>query len=186
MGTWVIDGGLNTIKRKRAGRMSKGGHTTNLLLLQKSGALREHAALAEAFKRADVDGCGRLTVETYKKIIKDHSLGLSNTEIENLVDIADKNHDGFISFEEFVGESERRRREGKNKRRRGTPIDRTEAAFNVFDSDKDGYVTKQEFLRNTTKLTDEQVTAMIDRLDVDGDGKLNKEEFEKLMAKAKK
>jgi len=76
--------------------------------------------------------------------------------------------------------------QGKNKRRRGTPIDRTEAAFNVFDSDKDGYVTKQEFLRNTTKLTDEQVTAMIDRLDVDGDGKLNKEEFEKLMAKAKK
>ena len=73
-------------------------------------------------------------------------------------------------------------------------------------------MTKQEFLRNTTKLTDEQVcsilqfwrkvekkifdwdmkssspqvTAMIDRLDVDGDGKLNKEEFEKLMAKAKK
>ena len=26
--------------------------------------------------------------------------------------------------------------QGKNKRRRGTPIDRTEAAFNVFDSDK--------------------------------------------------
>ena len=165
--------------------MSKGGHTTNLLLLQKSGALRqrnldsliscdhhhtkshsndnniiilehpsnlniinwsqffyrEHAALAEAFKvshsnfaslcvnfspfvflfvcvrfksqsllwlfpptlpdfrvgepdldytdislfsllvlstpnqRADVDGCGKLTVEAYKKIIRDHSLG---------------------------------------------------------------------------------------------------------------
>ena len=31
-----------------------------------------------------------------------------------------------------------------------------------------------------------QVTAMIERMDVDGDGKLNKEEFEKLMAKAKK
>merc|ERR1711936_867330 len=152
-------------------RMSKGGHTTNLLLLQKSGALREHAALAEAFKRADVKGEGRLTAEAYKKIIRDHSLGLSNAEIAHLVDIADKNHDGFISFEEFVGESERRRRE---------------AAFNIFDSDKDGYVTKQEFLRNTSKLTDEQVTAMIDRLDVDGDGKLNKEEFEKLMAKAKK
>ena len=32
----------------------------------------------------------------------------------------------------------------------------------------------------------DQVTAMIERMDVDGDGKLNKEEFEKLMAKAKK
>ena len=26
-------------------------------------------------QRADVDGCGRLTVEAYKKIIRDHSLG---------------------------------------------------------------------------------------------------------------
>ena len=26
-------------------------------------------------QRADVDGCGKLTVEAYKKIIRDHSLG---------------------------------------------------------------------------------------------------------------
>ena len=97
--------------------------------------------------------------------------------------------------------------QAKSKGRRSAPIDRTEAAFNVFDSDKepdhhvltdqndhpsiiiiiemiylhkepdhhvltkknfiiiifkiiylqDGYVTKQEFLRNTSKLSDEQV-----------------------------
>ena len=73
-------------------------------------------------------------------------------------------------------------------------------------------MTKQEFLRNTSKLTydqvkepfrfclfqsifpnliqsvcisNSQVTTMFDRLDMDGDGKLNKEEFDKLMAKAK-
>ena len=79
--------------------------------------------------------------------------------------------------------------QAKSKGRRSAPIDRTEAAFNIFDSDKepdhpdhnedddqlivivtiknvsflqDGYVTKQEFLRNTSKLTDEQVTLLID------------------------
>merc|ERR1711997_1423855 len=182
----VVVNNRTLIHKEETHRMSKGGHTTNLLMLQKSGALREHAALAEAFKRADVDCKGRLTAEAYKKIIRDHSLGLSNAEIAHLVDIADKNHDGFISFEEFVGGSERRRREAKSKGRRSAPIDRTEAAFNVFDSDKDGYVTKQEFLRNTSKLSDEQVRTLFERLDMDGDGKLNKEEFDKLMAKAKK
>merc|ERR1719319_293280 len=45
------------------------------------------------------------------KILRDHSLGLSNAEIEHLCEIADKNHDGYISLEEFIGESERRKRE---------------------------------------------------------------------------
>jgi Ca2+-binding EF-hand superfamily protein len=30
-------------------------------------------------------------------------------------------------------------------------------AFSIFDSNQDGYVTKEEFLRSTSKLTEKQV-----------------------------
>merc|ERR1719319_216265 len=124
------------------------------------------------------------------KILRDHSLGLSNAEIEHLCEIADKNHDGNISLEEFIGESERRKREAKAKGKRGGSnvevVDRVEQAFTIFDTDKDGYVTKQEFLRSAKNLTPEQVSAVYSRIDEDGDGKLNKEEFIKMMTKSKK
>lgn len=58
-------------------------------------------------------------------------------------------------------------------------------AFAVFDVDKDGFITKGELRQVMNRLgenlTDEQLDAMIKEADLDGDGKINAEEFKKLM-----
>ena len=58
-------------------------------------------------------------------------------------------------------------------------------AFAVFDVDKDGFITKGELRQVMNRLgenlTDEQLDAMIREADLDGDGKINAEEFKKLM-----
>ena len=41
-------------------------------------------------------------------------------------------------------------------------------------------------LNTTSKLTEEQVTAVFSRNDKDGDGKLSKEEFTEMMCKEKR
>lgn len=58
-------------------------------------------------------------------------------------------------------------------------------AFAVFDVDKDGFITKGELRQVMNRLgenlTDEQLDAMIREADLDNDGKINAEEFKKLM-----
>ena len=78
-------------------------------------------------------------------------------------------------------------------------------AFKLMDRNNDGYITKQEMLNTTKKLTQKQVRggeltqnsrrlnyfirkieAVFARNDKDGDGKLSKEEFKDMMCKEKK
>ena len=55
----------------------------------------------------------------------------------------------------------------------------------MFDRNKDGYVDAKELKKVTTtlgqRLTNEEVDAFMAEADLDGDGKLNYEEFVKMM-----
>lgn len=59
-------------------------------------------------------------------------------------------------------------------------------AFAVFDVDKDGFITKSELRQVMNRLgenlTEEQLDAMIEEADKDGDGKINEIEFKALMS----
>lgn len=59
------------------------------------------------------------------------------------------------------------------------------AAFKVFDSDKNGKLDKNE-IRQFAKalgmnLSDDQVKEMISSIDIDGDGKVDIQEFARLV-----
>ena len=56
----------------------------------------------------------------------------------------------FISREEFLGEPP--------KRKDSVQQSKVEAAFKVFDKNQDGYVTKEEMLNMSKKITKEQVS----------------------------
>merc|ERR1711982_280698 len=73
------------------------------LMLKKSSDRRQREALEAAFKKADVNGDGFLSADEYYRILKDHGVECSYDEIMHLMQIADKDHDGKISREEFVG-----------------------------------------------------------------------------------
>lgn len=58
-------------------------------------------------------------------------------------------------------------------------------AFKVFDGDGNGYINRQELsvvMANIgEKLSPDEIQAMIDEADVDGDGQINYEEFYNMM-----
>jgi len=160
--------------------MSKGGHgaaAASVLMLKKSEDKRQEQALREAFKRADSNGDGILSVEEYQKILQEHNIRSTKEEIVNLKESADKNVDGYITKSEIaVGQ-------GKT----GTNMEqKADMAFKLMDRNNDGYVTKQEMLNTTKKLNQKQVSAVFARNDKDGDGKLSKEEFKEMMCREKK
>jgi len=143
------------------------------LMLKKSSDRRQREALEAAFKKADKNGDGYLSADEYYRILKDHGVDCSYDEIMTIMQIADKDHDGKISKEEFTGE--------KPKAKDMDPESKAELAFNVFDKNHDGYVTKSEMLKVSKNLTKEQVDAVFQRNDNNHDGKLTLEEFQEFM-----
>lgn len=149
------------------------------LMLKKSSDRRQQEALENAFKKADVNGDGVLSVDEYYRILKDHGVTCSRDEILQIIQIADKDHDGVISKEEFLGESRSR-----NSSRRGSMAEKeakADLAFKVFDKNHDGYITKEEMLKTSKNLTKKQVQAVFELNDADHDGKLTREEFHEFM-----
>jgi calcium-binding protein CML len=142
------------------------------LMLKKSNDRRQREALEAAFKKADINGDGFLSADEYCRILTDHGIDCTHEEILQIMQVADKDHDGKISREEFVGEAPKRKDSSEAK---------AELAFNVFDKNHDGYITKGEMLKVSKNLTKEQVDAVFKRNDGNHDGKLTLEEFQEFM-----
>ena len=157
---------------------------TMILMLKKSADRRQREALEEAFKRADINGDGKLSVDEYSRIFTEHGVAITRDEIEHMINLADKDQDGFISKEEFLGE------EGETpptrSRSSSTSQSKAELAFNVYDKNHDGYVTQSEMLKTSKCLTKSQVQAVLTKYDENKDGKLDKSEFKEFMNKSKK
>ena len=79
---------------------------------------------------------------------------------------------------------------------------KTETAFRLFDKNKDGYITREEFnkvdasselkpiysivnatLQVSKKLNGKQIEAVFAKFDANGDGRLSMEEFRQMMEK---
>jgi len=145
-------------------KMSKGGHgaaAANILLLKKSEeSRRQENAIRDALKRADSGG-EILSPEEYQKILHESNIRTSKDEIVSMLETAQE-------------------------REKSSLAQKADMAFRLMDKNNDGYITKQEMLSTTKKLTEKQVTAVFARNDRDGDGKLSKEEFKQMMCKEKK
>merc|ERR1712072_1458001 len=109
------------------------------------------------------------------------SLGQNPTEAElqALMEEVDKDKSGAIEFEEFV---DLMSRTNKSKDQMQNEI---REAFLTFDADGSGYITRDELVETLTTMGDpvdeEVINGMIQEADLDGDGKINYEEFTKIM-----
>ena len=62
-----------------------------------------------------------------------------------------------------------------------TIVEKAKLAFNVYDQNRDGYVTKSELRKASKKMTDAQIDAVFEKYDKNKDGRLDFKEFKDLM-----
>nr|ACO15054.1 Calmodulin [Caligus clemensi] len=138
----------------------------------------QQAEFKEAFDEFDKDGSG--TISTKELLLVMRSIGQNPTEDEilEMVMESDLNGDGTIDFKEFV----------EMMKKKSSETDQTEdlrEAFRIFDKDKSGYIEAKEIISVTTTmgqvLTPEELRNFMQEADLDGDGKLDYNEFVKIM-----
>lgn len=101
-------------------------------------------------------------------------------ELKDMIRAVDLNGDGEIDFEEFI--SLMRLRMDEHQR---DPEEDLRDAFNMFDADRSGFIDRDEVRALMKKLaqtlTEEEVDAIMEEVDTDGDGEISFEEFRAMM-----
>ncbi|KAE8728688.1 Calcium-dependent protein kinase 21 [Hibiscus syriacus] len=132
----------------------------------------EIKGLKAMFKNMDTDKSGTITYEELKAGLARLGSKLSEAEVKQLMEAADVDGNGTIDYIEFISATMNRYRLEKD--------EHLYKAFQYFDKDNSGYITKDE-LETAMKeygMGDEaSIRAVISEVDTDNDGKINYEEF---------
>ncbi|KAG7037928.1 Calcium-dependent protein kinase 29, partial [Cucurbita argyrosperma subsp. argyrosperma] len=138
----------------------------------------ELKGLKQMFKNIDTDRSGTITLEELKTGLSRLGSRLSEHEIKQLMDAADVDRSGMIDYGEFITATMHRHRLEKEEN-----IYKT---FQFFDIDKSGFITRDEVKQAMIqyKMGDEDtIDEILDDIDIDGDGKINFDEFINMMTK---
>ncbi|KAK4196330.1 hypothetical protein QBC40DRAFT_209562 [Triangularia verruculosa] len=138
----------------------------------------EIAQFKEVFEIFDKDGTGDITAAELGAVMRELGLNPSPEELQDIVNEADLNKDGVISFEEFLSLMSMGVKETDTEQELIN-------AFKVFDKDGSGTISSDE-LRNVLKslgenLTDAELDEMISLADKNGDGHIDYQEFAHIM-----
>nr|KAG5713025.1 hypothetical protein BaRGS_021819 [Batillaria attramentaria] len=135
--------------------------------------------LRQAFRLFDKDGDGSITTDELGTVMRNLGQFPSLDELNTMLKEIDIDGDGTFSFEEFVqvmanmgGLAEQSEEDEEEELRQ---------AFRVFDKSGCGYITPSDLravLQNIGEdLTEEEIDEMIAEVDIDGDGRIDFEEF---------
>nr|XP_018682256.1 PREDICTED: calcium-dependent protein kinase 2-like isoform X3 [Musa acuminata subsp. malaccensis] len=182
---------LNRLKQFRAMNQFK-----KAALRVIAGCLSEEEikGLKEMFKNMDSDNSGTITLEELKQGLSKQGTKLSEYEVKQLMEAvsstctqtsnlihltqADADGNGTIDYEEFITATMHMNR-----------MDREEhlyTAFQYFDKDNSGYITKEELeqaLKEKGLYDGKEIKDIIAEADVDNDGRINYDEFAAMMRK---
>jgi len=136
------------------------------------------AELKEAFGIFDKDSDGTITVNELGDILMQFGHVFTKPDLKKVIDLYDKNGDGEIDFEEFNALMQ-------SSVDKMSPEDEINAAFDVFDKDGDGSITADEIAAVMEQLGEkvdkETITFMIEAVDDNSDGTIDKAEFRKML-----
>merc|ERR1711971_218601 len=153
----------------RAGR--EGGAMTSMVELQ-------NAEFKEAFDEFDTDGSGAISHKELLGVMRAMGQNPTEDELLNMILEVDLDGNGTIEFPEFLELM-------KQKATEDDDADTIREAFKIFDRDKDGFISTKELKKVTTmlgqQLTKEEVEEFMKEADVDGNGKVDYDEFVKMM-----
>lgn len=155
--------------------------------------------LRRVFATFDKNGDGFITKQELRESMKNLSLFVTEKEAEEMVMKVDANGDGLIDLDEFctLYESMIVQNDGRSSgdddrsvagdEEGGGGGDDLKEAFDVFDKDKDGLISVEELglVLSSLGLSEgkkiENCREMIRKVDMDGDGMVNFDEFKKMM-----
>ncbi|KAH7849064.1 hypothetical protein Vadar_012432 [Vaccinium darrowii] len=134
--------------------------------------------LRQTFKNMDTDESGSITLEELKAGLSKLGSKLNESEITALMEAADVDKSGTIDYIEFITATMHRHRLEKE--------EHLYKAFQFFDKDNSGFITRDELKHAMTEygMGDEAtIDEVLDDVDTDKDGKINYEEFVAMMRK---
>jgi len=169
---------------------------------------------ADVFSAMDQNRDGFISGQEFRDAMIKLNLGLTLGEIDDMIRLVDANKDGRLDYREFMrlvvepgrqGTGQMQGSIGKQtestlKRPPEAEIDILKEvvmaisqsriplrdAFSVFDKDKDGSISTEEFrqvlVNMQIQLSPAQISQLLQRIDVNRDGKLSYEEFRKLFS----
>ncbi|BAF21358.1 calcium-dependent protein kinase 18 [Oryza sativa Japonica Group] len=141
----------------------------------------ELSDLRDQFNAIDVDKNGTISLEELKQALaKDVPWRLKGPRVLEIVEAIDSNTDGLVDFEEFVAATLHVHQLVEHDTEKWKSL--SQAAFDKFDVDGDGYITSDE-LRMQTGLKG-SIDPLLEEADIDRDGKISLDEFRRLLKTA--
>ncbi|ESW03940.1 hypothetical protein PHAVU_011G054100 [Phaseolus vulgaris] len=140
----------------------------------------EAVELKRVFEMFDRNGDGRISVEELRDSLVNMGIEIPEKELADMIQRIDVNGDGCLDMEEF-GELYESIMEERDEEE-----DMLEA-FNVFDQNRDGFISVDELRTVLASLglhqgrSLEECRKMIVKVDIDGDGMVNYKEFRQMM-----
>ncbi|KAG4179299.1 hypothetical protein ERO13_A10G098600v2 [Gossypium hirsutum] len=141
----------------------------------------EIADLRDQFHAIDVDKNGVISLEEMRQALaKDLPWKLKESRVIEILQAIDINTDGLVDFTEFIAAALHVNQMEEHDSEKWQM--RSEAAFQKFDVDRDGFITPDE-LRMHTGLKG-SIDPLLEEADIDRDGKISLEEFRRLLRTA--
>ncbi|GMN29100.1 hypothetical protein TIFTF001_002301 [Ficus carica] len=141
----------------------------------------ELSDLRDQFDAIDVDKNGSISLEEMRQALaKDLPWKLKDSRVVEILQAIDSNTDGLVDFSEFVTATlhvHQLEEHDSDKFQK-----RSQAAFEKFDLDKDGFITPEE-LRLHTGLRG-SIDPLLEEADIDKDGRISLSEFRRLLRTA--
>ncbi|XWS42169.1 hypothetical protein CRYUN_Cryun17cG0145100 [Craigia yunnanensis] len=141
----------------------------------------EIADLRDQFDAIDVDKNGSISLEEMRQALaKDLPWKLKESRVLEILQAIDSNTDGLVDFPEFVAAALHVNQMEEHDSDKWQL--RSQAAFEKFDVDRDGFITPEE-LRMHTGLRG-SIDPLLEEADIDKDGKISLSEFRRLLRTA--
>lgn len=134
--------------------------------------------IKEAFELFDTDKDKEIDYHELKVAMRALGFEVKKVDVLKILKDYDREGTGKITFEDF-------REVVTDRILERDPKEEILKAFKLFDDDESGKISLRNLRRVARELgedmTDEELRAMIDEFDTDGDGEINQEEFVSIM-----
>eukprot|EP00758_Cryptobia_borreli_P000587 Tbor_TRINITY_DN1254_c0_g1::TRINITY_DN1254_c0_g1_i1::g.5731::m.5731/K02183/CALM; calmodulin len=150
-------------------------------------SIEQIAQLKEAFSVFDKEGGGSISVQDLKDVFRNMGQSITIEDATRMIEEADLDANGVVDFPEFltmIATDSQAYQITQN------PNKEMMSLFSQYDLSHTGYITASNLQyimgKMGCRLTAEEADEMIREADVDGDGRLNFDDFRRIMGVAVK